>query len=105
MIVGPITLLICPIWGPLNERRSPHVRAEVLPLFPPTDGRFVPTQPAAPIWLPPTAAAPPSGRPHSGISALAPETGAARATAPVTTTSARMRLRIDLTRLLLPVAC
>jgi hypothetical protein len=57
MMVGPITVLICPICGPLNERIAPHVCADVLPLLPPTDGRFVPTQPALPIWLPPTTAA------------------------------------------------
>jgi hypothetical protein len=49
MIVGPTTLLICPIWGPVNARRAPHVCAEVLPAFPPNEGLFVPTQPAVPI--------------------------------------------------------
>ena len=49
MIVGPITLAICPICGPEKLRTAPHVWAEVLPLLPPTDGRFVPTQPAVPI--------------------------------------------------------
>jgi hypothetical protein len=75
MIVGPITLAICPICGPVKDRTAPHVCAEVLPAFPPTDGLFVPTQPAEPIWLPPIPiAAPPVGtigKPNPGTTALA----------------------------------
>ncbi|MEA2303113.1 MAG: hypothetical protein QOH43_393 [Solirubrobacteraceae bacterium] len=51
LIVGPITLLICPICGPLKLSRAPHAWAEVLPAFPPIDGRVVPTQPAVPILV------------------------------------------------------
>ena len=65
MIVGPITLAIWPICGPEKFRMAPHDCAEVLPLLPPTDGRFVPTHPAVPIWLPPTAL-PASGRIGTG---------------------------------------
>jgi hypothetical protein len=61
MIVGPMTLLICPICGPVNARSAPHVWAEVLPLFPPSDGLVVPTQPAVPIWFPPMAVPPTGG--------------------------------------------
>jgi hypothetical protein len=52
IMVGPITLLICPMAGPVNARRAPHVWAEALPLLPPIAGLFVPTQPALPIWSP-----------------------------------------------------
>jgi hypothetical protein len=49
MSVGPITLLICPIWGPMNTRSAPQVWAVVLPLPPPIDGLLVDAQPA---WSP-----------------------------------------------------
>ena len=61
MIVGPITLLTWPICGPMNERAAPHDCDDVLPLLPPNEGLFVPTQPAVPIWLPPIAAPPVAG--------------------------------------------
>jgi hypothetical protein len=67
VIVGPITLLICPICGPVNARAAPHVWADVLPLLPPNDGLFVVTQPAEPIWLPPIALLPIPNPPIGGI--------------------------------------
>src|SRR3954471_944242 len=113
MIVGPMTDAIWPICGPLKFRMAPHDWDEVLPLLPPTDGRFVPTHPAWPIWLPPTALAPrpprplkPVGSEYTGsvetvgsvaaagiVYALAPTTGPASASAPAA--AARDRVRVS----------
>src|ERR1700759_4257021 len=65
MIVGPMTVAIWPICGPLNDSTAPHVWADVEPALPPIDGRLVPTQPAWPIWSPPPAT-PPTGVPNAG---------------------------------------
>jgi hypothetical protein len=51
-MVGPITLLICPISGPVSARIAPHVWAEALPFSPPSDGLYDPTQPPLGIVVP-----------------------------------------------------
>src|SRR3954452_17384497 len=89
--------------GPVNASTTPQFWFAVLPLLPPTEGRFVPTQPElAPNCCPPTAP-PASGRPASGkavgravgkagrpgvVRALAPATGPARAATTLTAITA-----------------
>jgi hypothetical protein len=101
MSVGPITLAICPISGPENDRSVAHVWLEALPVFPPTDGLFPSAHPAVPIWLPPSAVAPVTGTPVSGsplpVWALARAAGAARATTAIATIAARCCLRMHVT--------
>jgi hypothetical protein len=112
MIVGPTTVLICPMAGPVNERTAPQVVEKVPPVVPPTDALLRASQPAVdtpdwaiPMLLPPGTPTPvgqvaafrqAAAFPH--VAALAPETGTATANAPIVATMATRRLKMDLVR-------